>query len=199
MNQDRERPDARRRRIAAGDQTDRARRWMGLQSWNSRITTRRWASPRRRPTRKSSRRTGSWRASTTRTSIRATSPPRRASRRSTRRTRCSAIPDKRRKYDELGANWRDVRTGAAAGPGCPGGTLRRRCAGGAWNINMGGPGGYRTMTRRRDARAVRQRGSVLGLLPHVLRRRRRAAAGRPRQGAGARARRRAATSSTKSI
>ena len=25
-------------------------------------------------------------------------------------------PEKRRKYDELGANWRDVRAGAAAGP-----------------------------------------------------------------------------------
>jgi curved DNA-binding protein len=53
-------------------------------------------------------------------------------------------PDKRRKYDELGANWRMYEQqqpgqpwpGGGAGPG----------QGGAWTINMGGPGGYRTMT-----------------------------------------------------
>ena len=58
-------------------------------------------------------------------------------------------PDKRRKYDELGANWRHVRTGAAAGPGLSGRQPFGGGApgGGAWNINMGGPGGgYRTMT-----------------------------------------------------
>jgi curved DNA-binding protein len=45
-------------------------------------------------------------------------------------------PDKRRKYDELGANWRAYEQ--AGGPG----------AQGAWNVNMGGgaPGGFRTMT-----------------------------------------------------
>lgn len=54
-------------------------------------------------------------------------------------------PDKRRKYDELGANWRMYeqaqRQGQGAGAGSPFG-------GGAWNINMGGGpgGGYRTMT-----------------------------------------------------
>ncbi|HUR35439.1 MAG TPA: DnaJ C-terminal domain-containing protein [Vicinamibacterales bacterium] len=47
-------------------------------------------------------------------------------------------PDKRRKYDELGANWRAYeQAGAAGGPG----------QGGAWNANVGGgPGGFRTMT-----------------------------------------------------
>ena len=47
-------------------------------------------------------------------------------------------PDKRRKYDELGANWRAYeQAGAAGGPG----------AQGAWNANFGGaPGGFRTMT-----------------------------------------------------
>jgi curved DNA-binding protein len=47
-------------------------------------------------------------------------------------------PDKRRKYDELGANWRAYeQAGAAGGPG----------AQGAWNVNFGGaPGGFRTMT-----------------------------------------------------
>src|SRR5262245_7324004 len=47
-------------------------------------------------------------------------------------------PEKRRKYDELGANWRmyeQAQPFAGAGGGA-----------GAWNINMGGPGGYRTMT-----------------------------------------------------
>ena len=59
-------------------------------------------------------------------------------------------PEKRRKYDELGRELADVRAGAAAGPGLPRrlAVRRRRArAGGAWNINMGGPGGgYRTMT-----------------------------------------------------
>jgi curved DNA-binding protein len=45
--------------------------------------------------------------------------------------------DKRRKYDELGANWRMYeqaqRQGGAATDG-------------AWNVNVGGPGGFRTMT-----------------------------------------------------
>src|SRR5947207_2538193 len=54
-------------------------------------------------------------------------------------------PAKRRKYDELGANWRMYeQTGAQGGPGFPGGPQ-----GGAWNINMGGGpagGGFRTMT-----------------------------------------------------
>src|SRR5215218_6167572 len=54
-------------------------------------------------------------------------------------------PEKRRKYDELGANWRMYeqaqRQGQGTGTGNP-------FAGGAWNINMGGGpgGGYRTMS-----------------------------------------------------
>ena len=56
-------------------------------------------------------------------------------------------PEKRKKYDELGANWRMYEQARqqghdAGGPGSPFGDA----AGGAWNINMGGPGGYRTMT-----------------------------------------------------
>jgi DnaJ-class molecular chaperone len=51
-------------------------------------------------------------------------------------------PEKRRKYDELGANWRmyeQAGAGAGAGAGGP--------FGGAWNVNTGGgPGGFRTMT-----------------------------------------------------
>jgi curved DNA-binding protein len=54
-------------------------------------------------------------------------------------------PEKRRKYDELGANWRMYeqaqQSGQGFGAGPPFGG-----AGGAWNINTGGPGGYRTMT-----------------------------------------------------
>ena len=54
-------------------------------------------------------------------------------------------PEKRKKYDELGANWRmyEQQAGAPGGPGgFPGG-------GGAWNVQFGqgGPGGgFRTMT-----------------------------------------------------
>jgi len=51
-------------------------------------------------------------------------------------------PDKRRKYDELGANWRMYeQSGAAAAAGAPGG--------GGWNVHFGGGGpggGFRTMT-----------------------------------------------------
>jgi DnaJ-class molecular chaperone len=55
-------------------------------------------------------------------------------------------PEKRRKYDELGANWRQYEQaqhqGYAGGAGSPFGG-----GGGAWTINMGGgQGGYRTMT-----------------------------------------------------
>ena len=59
-------------------------------------------------------------------------------------------PDKRRKYDELGANWRQYEQAQQQGQGWPGGSPFGGGAGagqsGAWNINMGGPGGYRTMT-----------------------------------------------------
>jgi DnaJ-class molecular chaperone len=49
-------------------------------------------------------------------------------------------PEKRRKYDELGANWRMYEQAQQQGQGWP------SDMGGSWNINMGGPGGYRTMT-----------------------------------------------------
>ena len=45
--------------------------------------------------------------------------------------------DKRRKYDELGANWRQYEQ--APPPGAAG-------ADGAWNVHGGGPGGFRTMS-----------------------------------------------------
>lgn len=49
-------------------------------------------------------------------------------------------PEKRRKYDELGANWRAYDQ-AGQGGGAAGGPY------GGWNVNMGGgPGGFRTMT-----------------------------------------------------
>ncbi len=59
-------------------------------------------------------------------------------------------PDKRRKYDELGANWRMYEQAAQQGQGF-GGSPFGYGAGGpgadnTWTINMGGPGGYRTMT-----------------------------------------------------
>ena len=52
-------------------------------------------------------------------------------------------PAKRRKYDELGANWKQYEQAQSAGGGFGGGPF----GGGAWNINMGGPGGTRTMTQ----------------------------------------------------
>ena len=61
-------------------------------------------------------------------------------------------PDKRRKYDELGANWRMYEQAQQQGQAWPGGAPFGGGAGGfgegggAWTINMGGPGGYRTMS-----------------------------------------------------
>jgi len=61
-------------------------------------------------------------------------------------------PEKRRKYDELGANWRlyeqaQQQGGYAGGAGPFGAGSPFGGGGGAWTINMGGgPGGYRTMT-----------------------------------------------------
>jgi len=57
-------------------------------------------------------------------------------------------PAKRKKYDELGANWRMYeQAGAAGGPGGPG--FGQGQPGAGWNVNFGGggPGGYRTMTQ----------------------------------------------------
>jgi curved DNA-binding protein len=49
-------------------------------------------------------------------------------------------PEKRRKYDELGANWRMYEQQAGAGGGSP-------FEQGGWTVNMGGnQGGFRTMT-----------------------------------------------------
>ena len=58
-------------------------------------------------------------------------------------------PDKRRKYDELGANWRMYEQAQQQGGGWPpGGSPFGGGSGGAWTINMGGgpSGGYRTMS-----------------------------------------------------
>jgi curved DNA-binding protein len=55
-------------------------------------------------------------------------------------------PAKRKKYDELGANWRAYEQAGAGGPAGPG---FNPGAGGAWNVNFGqgAPGGgFRTMT-----------------------------------------------------
>ena len=56
-------------------------------------------------------------------------------------------PEKRRKYDELGANWRLYEQAQQHGDAWPGGSPFGG-GGGAWTINMGGgpSGGYRTMT-----------------------------------------------------
>ena len=60
-------------------------------------------------------------------------------------------PEKRRKYDELGANWRLYEQAQQQGQGFPGGAPFGFGGGGqqgAWTINMGGGpgGGYRTMS-----------------------------------------------------
>jgi DnaJ-class molecular chaperone len=55
-------------------------------------------------------------------------------------------PGKRRKYDELGANWKHYEQAQAQGAG-PGSPFGGGFGGGAWNINMGGPGGHRTMSQ----------------------------------------------------
>ena len=55
--------------------------------------------------------------------------------------------DKRRKYDELGANWRMYEQAQQQGHGFPGGSPFGGGAQDAWTINMGGAGGgYRTMS-----------------------------------------------------
>jgi curved DNA-binding protein len=55
-------------------------------------------------------------------------------------------PEKRKKYDELGANWRQYEKAGAGGPGNPFGGFAGQ-PGGAWNVNVGGqPGGFRTMS-----------------------------------------------------
>jgi curved DNA-binding protein len=63
-------------------------------------------------------------------------------------------PEKRRKYDELGANWRMYEQAQQQGQPFPGGGSPFGGGfggfgggeGGAWTINMGGPGGARTMS-----------------------------------------------------
>lgn len=56
-------------------------------------------------------------------------------------------PEKRRKYDELGANWRMYEQAQQQGQPFPGGPFGGSPGqGGAWTINMGGPGGARTMS-----------------------------------------------------
>jgi curved DNA-binding protein len=57
-------------------------------------------------------------------------------------------PEKRKKYDELGANWRMYEQAGAGGPGAQG--FRGAPFGGDWNAQFGagGPGGgFRTMTQ----------------------------------------------------
>src|SRR4051812_42197850 len=58
-------------------------------------------------------------------------------------------PEKRKKHDELGANWRMYEQAQQSGQAWPSGSPFGDAAGqgGAWTIHMGGgPGGYRTMT-----------------------------------------------------
>ncbi|MGH9331593.1 MAG: DnaJ domain-containing protein, partial [Vicinamibacterales bacterium] len=58
--------------------------------------------------------------------------------------------DKRKKYDELGANWKYYEQAQAAGGANPfagrASPFGETFDGGAWTIDMGGPGGYRAMS-----------------------------------------------------
>src|SRR4026209_2988136 len=59
--------------------------------------------------------------------------------------------EKRKKYDELGANWRQYEQAQQQGQGYPfggpgGGFGGFGGEGGAWTMNMGGRGGARTMS-----------------------------------------------------
>ena len=91
-------------------------------------------------------------------------------------------PEKRRKYDELGANWRQYEQ--AQQQGRPGALRRRRVD----RQRRRRRGRLPDDDRGRDAAALRRPGPLLGLLPRVLRRRRARSprAGRPRQGRGPR-------------
>ena len=167
-----------------------------LDAWISRTTTRRSASPRRPPTRRSSRRYRKLARKHHPTSTRATSRPSRKFKEINEAYEVLGDPDKRKKYDELGANWRPT---SRRGAGRPAGAS----AGGGWNVEHRRRRRRRRLPdddRRRDAGDVRRRRSVLRLLPHVLRRR--AGAGRRRRAAGGRGRapraRKGATSSTRS-
>ena len=56
-------------------------------------------------------------------------------------------PEKRKKYDELGSNWRMYeQAGAGAPGGNPFGAGSPFGGAGGWNVNTGGRTGYRTMT-----------------------------------------------------
>jgi len=93
-------------------------------------------------------------------------------------------PEKRRKYDELGANWRQYEQAQQQGwPGGPGE--------GGWTVNVGGgPGGFRTMTEEEMRRLFGEQDpfsdffhAFFGGTGPADRR------GAPRQGRGARPRR----------
>ena len=97
-------------------------------------------------------------------------------------------PEKRKKYDELGANWRMYEQ---AGP------RRGQPFGGGAPFGQGGgarSGGYRTMTPEEMEEMLRRLESVLRFLHHVLRRRRRR---EDRPVARGRAARRAATAGSR--
>ena len=80
-------------------------------------------------------------------------------------------PEKRKKYDELGANWRMYEQAGAAGAPA----RRRPAAGTCTSAAAAGGGGFRTMTEEEMREMFGDERSVLRLLPHVLRRRRRTA------------------------
>ena len=72
-------------------------------------------------------------------------------------------PEKRKKYDELGANWRQYEQAQQAGQS-PFGDVR-------WTSGGAGPGGFRAVDEEELREHVRRRQPVLRVLPGLLRRR----------------------------
>ena len=93
-------------------------------------------------------------------------------------------PDKRRKYDELGANWRQYEQAQQHGAGGP-------FADGAWTVNVGGgEGGFRTMSEDEMRRLFGDQNPFSDFFQTFFGGAAAEATGRPgRQGRGARARR----------
>ena len=70
-------------------------------------------------------------------------------------------PEKRRKYDELGSNWRQYEQAAAGGPGAR--------PEGAWSGHFGGgpQGGFRTMTPEEMQNMSKMMGDMSGMMKQM--------------------------------